>query len=52
MAMARETNNAAPGASVDSSKGTIRIKGSVLALYRAGSITKAEARKQVEIKEQ
>lgn len=52
MAMARETNNAAPGASVDSSKGTIRIKGSVLAAYRAGTVTKEEAHKQVEIKEQ
>jgi len=52
MAMARETNNAAPGASVDSSKGTIRVKGSVLAAYRAGTITKEEARKQVEFQEQ
>jgi hypothetical protein len=51
-AMARETNNAAPGQSVDSSRGIIRVKGSVLSAYRAGTITKEEARKQVEILEQ
>jgi len=52
MAMARETNNAAPGQSVDSSRGIIRVKGSVLAAYRAGTITQEEARKQVEVLEQ
>lgn len=52
MAMARETNNAAPGASIDSSKGIIRVKGSVLAAFHAGTITKEEARKQVEVQEQ
>lgn len=52
MAMARETNGSAPGASVDTSKGTIRVKGSVLSAYRAGTITKEEARKQVEIRQQ
>ena len=52
MAMAREANGAAPGASIDSTKGIIRVKGSVLAAYRAGTITKEEARKQVEIQEQ
>ena len=51
-AMARETNNAAPGQSVDSSRGIIRVKGSVLAAFRAGTITKEEARKQVEVLEQ
>jgi len=51
-ATSRESNNAAPGAAVESSKGTIRVKGSVLAAYRAGTITKEEARKQIEIKEQ
>ena len=51
-AIARETNNGAPGQSVDSSRGIIRVKGSVLAAFRAGTITKEEARKQVEIREQ
>jgi hypothetical protein len=51
-AMARETNSSAPGQSVDSSRGIIRVKGSVLSAYRAGTITKEEARKQVEILEQ
>ena len=52
MAQAREANNADPGATVDSSKGIIRVKGSVLTAYRAGTITKEEARKQVEEQEQ
>jgi len=52
MAMARETNNSAPGASVDTSRGIIRIKGSVLSAFRAGTITKEEARKQVEVTQQ
>lgn len=52
MAMARETNSSAPGASVETSRGIIRVKGSVLTAYRSGTITKEEARNQVEIREQ
>lgn len=40
------------GDAVDTSKGIIRVKGSVLAAFRAGTITKEEALKQVEVKQQ
>ena len=48
------TNNRdqSPGDAVESSKGIIRVKGSVLAAFRAGTITKEEALKQVEVKQQ
>ena len=41
-----------PGDSVENSKGIIRVKGSVLAAFRAGTISKEEALKQVEVKQQ
>jgi hypothetical protein len=48
------TNNRdqSPGDAVESSKGIIRVKGSVLAAFRAGTITKEDALKQVEVKQQ
>ena len=54
VAVAREagSTNPAPGDSVDANRGIIRVKGSVLSAFRAGTITKEEARKQVEIIEQ
>jgi hypothetical protein len=45
-------NQQALGDAVESSKGLIRVKGSVLAAFRAGTITKEEALKQVEVKQQ
>jgi hypothetical protein len=42
----------APGDTVESSKGMIRVKGSVLAAFRAGTITKEEALKLVEVIQQ
>jgi hypothetical protein len=45
-------NQQSPGDSVENSKGLIRVKGSVLAAFRAGTITKEEALKQVEVKQQ
>jgi len=41
-----------PGDAVDASTWVMRVKGSVLAAYRAGTLTKEEARKQVEVREQ
>ena len=41
-----------PGDSIDSSTWVMRVKGSVLAAFRAGTIAKEEALKQVEVKEQ
>jgi hypothetical protein len=41
-----------PGDSIDSSTWVMRVKGSVLAAFRAGTTSEEEARKQVEIKEQ
>ena len=41
-----------PGDALENSKGIIRVKGSVLATFRAGMITKEEAVKQVEVKQQ
>ena len=48
------TNNSSqsPGDAVESSKGILRVKGSVLAAFRAGTISKEEALKQVEVKQQ
>ena len=46
------TNPLQPGDSVDDSTWVMRVKGSVLASYRAGSITIEDARKQVEVTEQ
>ena len=45
-------NQQALGDAVDISKGLIRVKGSVLAAFRAGTISKEEALKQVEVKQQ
>ena len=42
------SNQQSPGDSVESSKGILRVKGSVLAAFRAKTITKEEALKQVE----
>lgn len=54
VAVAREagSTNTAPGDSVDASRGILRVKGSVLSAFRAGTITKEETRKQVEMLEQ
>jgi hypothetical protein len=41
-----------PADSIDSSTWVMRVKGSVLASYRSGTITLDEARKQVEVSEQ
>jgi hypothetical protein len=41
-----------PGDAVDASTWVMRVKGSVLSAYRARTITKEEARKQVEVREQ
>jgi len=41
-----------PGDSIDAATWVMRVKGSVLAAFRAGSITKEEAQKQVEVTEQ
>lgn len=41
-----------PADAIDSSTTVISVKGSVLAAYRAGTLTDEEARKQVEVKEQ
>jgi hypothetical protein len=41
-----------PGDGLDSSMWVMSVKGSVLAAYRAGSLSKDEAAKQVEVKEQ
>lgn len=41
-----------PGDSIDASTWIMSVKGSVLAAFRSGSITKAEAQKQVDVKEQ
>jgi hypothetical protein len=41
-----------PGDAVENSKGIIRVKGSVLAAFRAGMISKEDAQKQVEVKQQ
>jgi hypothetical protein len=46
------TNPRAPGDSIDASTWVMRVKGSVLAALRAGTITKDEAQKQVEVTEQ
>jgi hypothetical protein len=46
------TNPRAPGDSIDASIWLMRVKGSVLAALRAGTITKDEAQKQVEVTEQ
>jgi hypothetical protein len=46
------TNPQTPGDSIDSRQGLIRVKGSVLAAFRAGTISKEEAIKQVEVKQQ
>ena len=46
------TREPSPGDTVESSKGIIRVKGSVLAAFRAGTITKEEALKQVEVLQQ
>jgi len=45
-------NQQAVGDAVETSKGIIRVKGSVLAAFRAGTITKEEALKQFEVKQQ
>ena len=41
-----------PGDSIDATTWVMRVKGSVLAAFRAGTITKDEAQKQVEVTEQ
>ena len=41
-----------PGDAIDASTWVMRVKGSVLSAYRAGSVTKEEARNQVEVREQ
>ena len=46
------TNPLVPGDSIDASTWLMRVKGSVLAALRAGTITKDEAQKQVEVTEQ
>ena len=46
------SNPQTPGDSIDSRQGLIRVKGSVLAAFRAGTISKEEAIKQVEVKQQ
>jgi hypothetical protein len=46
------TNPRVPGDSIDASIWLMRVKGSVLAALRAGTITKDEAQKQVEVTEQ
>jgi hypothetical protein len=46
------TNPRIPGDSIDASIWLMRVKGSVLAALRAGTITKDEAQKQVEVTEQ
>jgi hypothetical protein len=45
-------NPRAPGDSIDASVWLMRVKGSVLTALRSGTITKAEAEKQVEVTEQ
>jgi hypothetical protein len=45
-------NQQAVGDAVETSKGIIRVKGSVLAAFRAGTITKEEALNQFEVKQQ
>jgi len=46
------SNPLSPGDSIDSSTWVMRVKGSVLAAFRAETISKEEALKQVEIREQ
>jgi hypothetical protein len=45
-------NQQAPGDAVETSKGIIRVKGSVLAAFRTGTISKEEALKLFEVKQQ
>ena len=45
-------NPQSPGDTVENSQGLIRVKGSVLSAYRTEKITKEEALKQVEVKQQ
>lgn len=46
------SNPQTPGDSINSPRGLIRVKGSVLAAFRAGTISKEEALKQVEVSQQ